>query len=229
MYCEHHKFWKGEGKEWQTKTSLEELWRYNCRDVVATLEVSSTLENIIDQLALRSQFQFQMEQFWLAFDLMQRGVLVDADLKFQMKLQLMEKIHEIETWLEQIVPEAIIPPKKKAARWYNSDRQTSDFFYETLGFKKQKHKKTGSLSVNAEALKELGNTYPFIRPVTEAITLLRTTSTFVTNFLSAALDRDSRMRCSYNVGGTYTFRLSSSENAFGRGTNLQNIPKNQED
>lgn len=41
--------------------------------------------------------------------------------------------------------------------------------------------------------------------------------------LRSALDPDGRMRCSYNVVGTENGRWSSSENAFGRGTNLQNI------
>ena len=170
-----------------------------------------------------------MRQFWLAFNLMTRGVRIDGKKKFAMRLQLMEKLHDIETWLERVVPETLLPRKEKAASWYNSDKQTSHLLYEVLGLKKQHHKKTGNLSVNKEALQELGNVYPFIRPVTEALALLRTTSTFVNNFLSAALDPDGRMRCSYNVGGAYSFRLSSSENAFGRGTNLQNIPKNQED
>jgi uracil-DNA glycosylase family 4 len=229
MYCEYHRFWKGEGKEWTKKTSLEELWRYNCRDVVATLEAAQTLRAVLHQLGLEEQLMFQMQQFWLAFALMQRGILVDQKLKGEMKIKLMEAIYEIETWLEALVPQDLTPPKKKAARWYNSDKQTSDFLYETLGLKVQRHKSTGALSCNKEALKALGDTYPFVRPITEALALLRTTSTFVTNFLSASLDRDGRMRCSYNVGGAYTFRLSSSENAFGRGTNLQNIPKNQED
>lgn len=41
--------------------------------------------------------------------------------------------------------------------------------------------------------------------------------------LRSPLDPDGRMRCSYNVVGTENGRWSSSENAFGRGTNLQNI------
>ncbi len=41
--------------------------------------------------------------------------------------------------------------------------------------------------------------------------------------LRTALDGDGRMRCSYNVVGTENGRWSSSKNAFGRGTNLQNI------
>lgn len=41
--------------------------------------------------------------------------------------------------------------------------------------------------------------------------------------LTSALDPDGRFRCSYNVVGTENGRWSSSENAFGRGTNGQNI------
>lgn len=41
--------------------------------------------------------------------------------------------------------------------------------------------------------------------------------------LRSPLDPDGRMRCSYNVVGTENGRWSSSKNAFGRGTNLQNV------
>ena len=41
--------------------------------------------------------------------------------------------------------------------------------------------------------------------------------------LRTPLDPDGRMRCSYNVAATENWRWSSSANAYGRGTNLQNI------
>jgi DNA polymerase I-like protein with 3'-5' exonuclease and polymerase domains len=44
-------------------------------------------------------------------------------------------------------------------------------------------------------------------------------------FLTAEVDADSRLRTSYNVAGTETGRWSSSTNAFGSGTNLQNFPE----
>src|SRR4029077_12934026 len=47
-------------------------------------------------------------------------------------------------------------------------------------------------------------------------------------FINARLDVDGRLRCSFNPCGTYTFRYSSSKNAFWSGTNLQNIPKGVE-
>jgi DNA polymerase-1 len=50
----------------------------------------------------------------------------------------------------------------------------------------------------------------------------------VSTFINARLDLDGRLRCSFNPCGTYTFRYSSSKNAFWNGTNLQNIPKGVE-
>ena len=49
------------------------------------------------------------------------------------------------------------------------------------------------------------------------------------NVIQTLVEADGRMRCSYNPGGTETNRLSSSENVFGWGTNLQNLSKGEED
>jgi len=51
---------------------------------------------------------------------------------------------------------------------------------------------------------------------------------FLSTFIMMPLDQDSRMRCSYNICGTETYRFSSSKNAFGSGGNLQNLPKGDE-
>jgi hypothetical protein len=42
-------------------------------------------------------------------------------------------------------------------------------------------------------------------------------------FLNSKLDADNRWRCSYNIVGTETARWSSSSNAYGRGSNTQNV------
>ena len=39
---------------------------------------------------------------------------------------------------------------------------------------------------------------------------------------------DHRMRCSYDPSATVTYRFNSSADAFGRGTNLQNITSGDE-
>ena len=67
-----------------------------------------------------------------------------------------------------------------------------------------------------------------MRPLTHAIETYRSLSVFRNTFIMAPLDPDGRMRCSINVAGTETYRFSTSKNAWGRGTNLQNIPRNRD-
>jgi len=53
---------------------------------------------------------------------------------------------------------------------------------------------------------------------------IREKKKLISTDLSVKLDKDNRIRCSYNISGTETGRLSSSATARGTGTNLQNIP-----
>ena len=57
---------------------------------------------------------------------------------------------------------------------------------------------------------------------------MRSLGVFLSTFVNAPLDVDGRMRCSFNIAGTETYRFSSSKNAFGSGMNMQNIPKGGE-
>jgi hypothetical protein len=86
-------------------------------------------------------------------------------------------------------------------------------------------------TLNDDALQTISLREPLLKPLINAISDIRTMGIFLSNFLTAALDSDQRMRCAYNIGGSasgksapVTYRLSSSENAFGSGTNLQNVP-----
>ena len=86
-------------------------------------------------------------------------------------------------------------------------------------------------TLNDDALQQISRREPLLKPLINAISDIRTMGIFLSNFLTAPLDEDQRMRCAYNIGGSAggksapkTYRLSSSENAFGSGTNLQVIP-----
>lgn len=82
-----------------------------------------------------------------------------------------------------------------------------------------------------EALQQIAAREPILKPITNAIADIRTLSKFLGDFVMMPLDTDGRMRCSYNIAGDageksapYSYRLSSSKNAFGSGGNLQTIP-----
>src|SRR5207247_1704683 len=51
----------------------------------------------------------------------------------------------------------------------------------------------------------------------------------VERYLSAPVDADGRIRCSWDITGTRTGRLSSRASIYGSGTNLQNIPSRRKE
>jgi hypothetical protein len=104
-----------------------------------------------------------------------------------------------------------------------SPKQLIEFFYRTMGLPEQwiSQKGVKKLSTNRETLEKL-ELYFHAMPIVAAILAIRDVSKKL-SVLETEVDPDGRMRTSYNIGGTETWRLSSSSNAFGTGTNLQNI------
>lgn len=226
LYCEHHLYWKDDRKEWHKGDDLHSLWSYNCVDCVRTLEIRDELAKLIETKNLSEQYAFQMEQWYMAVEMMNRGMAIDENVRFQMKMELTNAMNEITAYLKEIVPKWMLPAKSKT-EWYRSAAQQKDLFYERLNCKVQFNRKTGSASLDTEALTTLKSKYPLFTPIFDRLETLRSVGVFLNTFLSTGLDQG-RIKCSYNVGGTTTFRWSSSSSAFGIGTNLQNIPKGDE-
>lgn len=217
LYCEHYAFWKNDGKEWSTKGMGEEqLWSYNCEDCVRTFEVAETHARNIEVLGLSEVNDFQHTMFWLVLDTVIRGVRFDAKHRSAFALMLSDEIAAREQWFIDVLGHPLKP---------RSGPQMKKLFYEDLNLPVQRNRKTGAPSLDDESLNKLAAKEPLILPIVRKISEYRSLGVFLSTFVNAPLDRDNRMRCSYNVAGTETFRLSSSENAFGSGTNLQNIPK----
>ena len=211
----------------------EQLWSYNCKDCCATFEASERLTQVVEQQGLTKQYAFQIKQLnKLAIPMMLKGIKIDLNARSKMSLELLESIAEFETKVKNMVPEELLMPasqrKKTTAPWYKSPTQLMTLFYDELGIKPVLNKE-GRPTTGKNALPILMKREPLIKPIIEAISKLRSLNVFYGTFVSAQLDLDNRMRCSLNVAGTETFRWSSSANVFGRGTNLQNIPKGDEE
>ncbi len=216
MYCEHHLYWKDEGKEWDAKTGEDQLWTYNCKDAVITFEVDTAQQAAVDQMRLREVHDFQQRLFWPVLDSMNRGLRVDTSRRGDFAFTLQEEIATREQWLIDTLGEPLN---------IKSPLQMKRMFYETLGQKPVLSRKTGGVTCDDEALRKLAEREPLLLPVTKKIAELRSLGVFLSTFINAPLDTDGRMRCSFNIAGTETYRFSSSKNAFGSGLNLQNIPK----
>lgn len=215
LYCERHVYWKDEGKKWDPVHHSEDvLWEYNCKDCVVTFEIASRLETLLKAHQQWEQFLFQMQTFHLAFDAMEAGVAVDLERRKAVETHYLDLQ---KTCLESLHYAVGYPLNPK------SPKQMSQFFYEELRLPVVRNPKSKAPTCDDNALATLSAKEPLVKGVCGLILDIRSCGTLLSNAIQRDLDCDGRLRCSYNVGGTSTYRLASSQSAFGIGMNLQNI------
>lgn len=226
IYADHYVFWKDEGKQLAKGGSDEQHWNYNCLDCVYTREVGEAELSTATKLGLGKVHEFQQAMFWPVLRAMLRGVRVLKDNRNQLAEEVQEQIAHREQLLIDLLGHPINP---------RSSKQMISLFYEDLGqqpiMTRAKKGQPAHITCDDEALQKIASREPLLKPIVNCIADIRTLEIFLGNFILAPLDLDGRMRCSYNIGGSEsgksapkTYRLSSSKNAFGSGTNLQNIP-----
>lgn len=231
LHCtDFYRYWKEDSKEWELKGDIKQHLEYNCDDCIYTLKIYHSQRAMIKTMGLETQLEMKMAEWPLAVEMMQRGVLVDREEKRQSHSRVMLAAMEREERLLKIIPPSCRPPVQKGAKPFErSNKQILRCLYEILHLKSAKHRKTGNDSIDDEALRELQIRYPYFKNLFDLLIELRSLRVFANNFLSAETDVDGRWRTAYNIAGPETHRWSSSENAFGKGTNFQNIPSGTED
>lgn len=224
MYAAFHQFWKHEGKEWERGVPEEKLWVYNCKDAVITWEIAETLLATLEKLRRTPQYRFQMELWWHVLHMMLRGVDIDKATRAHLAEELVQEIMKRQDEIKYIVGHDFNP---------NSNLQMKALLYDDLGLPKQFSKKksadgTRSVSADKHALKELAVKEPLLRGFLGRIAEFRSLNNSL-NVIQMRLGPDGRARCYFNPTGAETYRWSSSEDAFGSGTNYQNLSRGLED
>ncbi len=224
MYCDHYVYWKDDGKTWTKDVGEDQLWSYNCVDCVRTDEVGAKELAAIEQMGLGEVEAFQQALFWPVLKAMQIGVRIDKKARNLFAMELQEEMEKREAFFASILGHPLNP---------QSPVQMAKLFYNDLGIPPiMSRAKKGSpphITCDDEALVKIMKKEPLTRPLIRAIQEYRSLGVFLSTFVMAALDKDDRMRCSYNICGTETYRFNSSKNAFGSGTNLQNVPNGSEE
>src|ERR1700758_2102378 len=222
MYCEYYRFWKEDGKTWSESMDERVLWKYNCEDCVRTYECDEALEGVVDKLGLTTQASFQMRLWWATFRMMVRGINVSDSIRSRLELEMNTHAQWL---LEEIAYLAGQPLNPK------SPKQMKEFFYGTLQlrpeYKRGKRAQPGKIrqpSCDDECLTRVAQREPLVAGLIRLVLEYRSVAVYASTFLRDCRDVDGLVRCSFNPAGTVTFRFSSSENAFGSGMNLQNLP-----
>lgn len=192
-----------------------QLWEYNCRDACYTWEVWHEIQSTQAERGVTENFLFQQSLFFPVLRMMNRGVRVDSPLKIALRRDLQEAARDRQDKLDYVCGHPLNP---------KSSVQLKKFFYEDLKLSGIRSFDGDKLTLNSAALATLATRYPVLTSVFQTIAELRSIGVFLSTFIDAKPDSDGRMRCSFSIAGPTTFRFSSSENAFGSGMNLQNIP-----
>lgn len=193
--------------------------RYNVLDCCSTLELRDVLVEHLDNLRASTYLLSRSLQAPI-LSMTLRGVRINTELLPEEKEALREKISHTHFQLKFIVG-ALSPNQDfNPGSW----QQLRVFLFDTLKAEPIWTKKKGEavISTDREALEEMSEKDEWLTPFIDLILLWRDQTTLL-KFLNYGIDSDGRIRSFFSIAGTVTGRLSSSENAFGRGGNLQNI------
>jgi len=227
MYARWYVYWKDEGKI-ASDVPEEQRWTYNLQDCVYTREVGEVLRETCTKMGLEKVDETQQNLFAPVLKAMVRGIKVRPEIKAQMVLDIEEELSHREAFLFNILGHSINPasPKQMCELFYEDLRQPAILTRKII---QGRPKMTPTC--NDEALQKIAAKEPLLKPLCNCIADIRTLNKFLTDFVLMKLDEDGRMRCSFNIAGDaggksapYSYRLSSSKNAFDSGGNLQTIP-----
>lgn len=200
----------------QELTSDQALWVYNALDCAVTLEVWRELQAQRTPAA-NTSYGFVSAMRAPALAMMNRGIRVDMGARAEVMEGYRKKIARMDEILQRFtnaVWDRDLNPR--------SSQQVQAFFYGAMKIPAVRSFKKGEVKYSADrdTLEKL-ETYFHARPIVKAILASRDYAKKL-EVLEKSLDQDNRFRYSFNVVGTETGRWSSSEDAFGRGDNIQN-------
>jgi len=220
IYLDFHKYWKEERKEASDIKDDYMFWEYNCKDACITYALREPLENTLRKHGLMNVFEFQMRLWKEVVRMELRGMRVDLAYREKLKDEIEEAKKRLEKRIEAIVGKPFNP---------RSHKQMKEFLIDQKGLKPVKSRKTGNLSFGKEVVEKYKKQAPELAEFFDAIEMVRRLTTYRSTYLDAELDPDGRFRTSLDICGTETYRFSSRANVWGRGGNLQNIPRPSED
>ena len=202
-----HPYYKKDGKEFMLYGgSYKKLWVYNATDSCMCDESFPKIDEEVHRLKNDYIYKNQTNLIEPLVYMMERGIKVDVKGMEAKNAEMLQHIEDKQIELNV-----------KASRPLNahSFKQIKEYFEDTKKIKPY-------ASYNDNTLKRLVRKgFGEAKLIQEIRRLVKLRSTYLD---LDKVDKDGRMRCSYNPAGTRYSRLSSSKNIWGTGGNLQNWP-----
>ena len=219
LYCDFHRYWKGDAKDAEGhRLSDDDQWVYNARDCVVTFECMEKQKELIASMGFPSRGgqtpqERQMSIHHPILMAMLRGVKITKEKRNEVLEDVERAIREREAFVETVAGHPLNP---------RSPPQLRKFFYTDMAIRPSISRKTHKPTCDEKAMESISKREPLLGPICEFINEIRSLGSHRA-VCRTPLDGDDRLRCSYSIPGTDTYRFNSSSDAFGFGTNLQNI------
>lgn len=208
-------YYKDEGKIWQKPFTTDDddqiFWTYNCKDAMVTYEIWEAINAELND-GYAETYEMTMSLFPVLWYLQLRGVKVDRDSLGEMQKAISREIDETEEKLTEISDYPFSP---------TSPKQCQEYFYVHKGIKPYVNRSTGRPTTDDKAMQRIWSRHGM--PEAPLVQRIRGLKKLSGTYLDVKLDKDERLRCSYNPRGTTTGRLSSSKTIYGTGLNMQNL------
>lgn len=212
-------YYKDEGKVGLggSRAGDQAEFQYNAKDCCVTREIFPITLRNARELGTLEGYNRTTSIYPSLLGMMIRGVKIDTKKKETLGHEFTEKAayHQEEV-------------NRLAGVDYNlnSSDQKKKLLYGQLGLPIQYNRKTGKATTDKDALQKLRRRKPDIK-ILEHIIEYQRFAKLASTYTSMEVDTDGRVRTSYSHISTW--RLNSSESHFGKGGNLQNIPKKKEE
>jgi len=212
--CTRTPYYKDDGRRWNPSLGDHLFWRYNCYDVMCTLDCAYYLKQEAEEESLWDFYvEYQQKPFVHTARMEWYGVAIDMEKRARAGLELASTATELQDRINQ---------KLGYELNVNSPKQMYHLLYEVQGHKIQKNRKTKRPTADKHALAHFAQKTG--DDVLVWIQELRAAMDLKADIIDQKLGEDGRMHTHYKQGGTDTNRWSSVKSILGTGTNLQNIP-----
>jgi uracil-DNA glycosylase family 4 len=237
-------YFKDEGKLWSAKENPSSKARYNAKDAAITHEVWLAIEKELHERKLWDFYEYEIQRNRALLSAELRGYATDPAKILALHKSVISDIETKCKEAEALVGKPVASCKKgdsseltvkKVAVGANckvgevvniaSSKQLIEVL-QARGIKVPIKRGRGTPTVDETALLKIAIDHPQDKLPTLVLDIRELNKIKGTN-IDANL-HNNILFSSYNAAGTITGRLSSAENVFGFGTNLQNIPKHSD-
>lgn len=227
-------WWQHINSDWWKKLGqglvpFSDLLLYNAYDTSQTHEAALRLlsEEITPESVWHNTYHFEMSLVYPLYKISRRGVRIDTAALETLKTTLTEEVKDLNFGLALLNDNRVVKVRSgpQVEELLLKRLQIPPYLFpKTPASTAAKPKYSFDDKALAEAQLKCQNDIQ-----RQAIRLIRETrerANLISKFCDIDLDDDGRMRCHYDPGKTQTRRLASRTfYPTGRGTNLQNVPK----